>query len=229
MGYGITGGLRDYESMQFGGLKDKYYSSGLIWRYDNENEPELVGSRCRSLKYSARTVSLWGTCTKTGPVERNGAYKRSRLRSLPERWTALFSLSLPFYLPPSLFLSTSLPRSRLSIGLSVFVRPPSQNSVPHVFSTQEFLTSSSYQVQKPVLPLSLHVVRDRAQIIDRVGERCRFTTSGLSSLPILKHLFVRIFSTLDDKGEISNFRISSKVMLCISFFSSSVKRCNSMI
>lgn len=105
MGYGITGGLRDYESMQFGGLKDKYYSSGLIWRYDNENEPELVGSRCRSLKYSARTVSLWGTCTKTGPVKRNGAYKRSRLRSLPERWTALFSLSLPFYLPLSLFLS----------------------------------------------------------------------------------------------------------------------------
>lgn len=109
-------------------------------------------------------------------------------------------LSLSISLSPY-FSPTSLPRSRLSIGSSVFVRPPSQNSVPHVFSTQEFLTSSSYQVQKPVLPLSLHVVRDRAQIIDRVGERCRSTTSGLSSLPVLKHLFVRIFqpSTIKER------------------------------
>lgn len=112
------------------------------------------------------------------------------------------SPSFSFSLSPTLSFTSlllhfslhfSLPRSRLSIGSSVFVRPPSQNSVPRVFSTQEFLTSSSYQVQKPVLPLSLLRVHDHAQIIDRVGERCRSTTSGLSSLPVFKHLFVRIF------------------------------------
>lgn len=104
-----------------------------------------------------------------------------------------FSLSPFTSLLLHFFLHLSLSRSRLSIGSSVFVRPPSQNSVPRVFSTQEFLTSSSYQVQKPVLPLSLLRVHDHAQIIDRVGERCRSTTSGLSSLRVFKHLFVRTF------------------------------------
>jgi len=138
--------------------------------------------------------------------------------------------------PLALFLSRSfrlsLPRSRLSIGSSVFVRPPSQNSVPHVFSTQEFLTSSSYQVQKPVLPLSLLVVRDHAQIIDRVGERCLSTTSGLSSLSIFKHLFVHIFVTLSDKDneDTSHFRMPSEVIIILFIFIfqlKHLKRCNS--
>jgi len=92
------------------------------------------------------------------------------------------SPSLLFRLFTSTFLSVSV-RSHLSIESSVFFRPPSQNGIPRMFSTQEFLTSSFYQVQKPVLSLSLLVVRDHAQIIDRVGERCR-STSGLSFLPV---------------------------------------------
>jgi len=72
--------------------------------------------------------SLRGTCTKTGPLEWNGAYKRSRLRSLPKRRTAIllsFSHSLLFHASPHLPVPF-LRRTPLSktIESSVFVRPP---------------------------------------------------------------------------------------------------------
>lgn len=119
----LTGELRDYESNLAYFLKDKYHSSRLIWKY-NENKLKLVRSRCRPLKHSARTVSLWGTCTKTGPVERNGAYKRSRLRSLPKRWTAL-PLPLPTSLLPSLSFPISLSVSPCRALVSRSDRPSS--------------------------------------------------------------------------------------------------------
>lgn len=131
-----------------------------------------------------------GYLTKTGPAERNGAYKWSRLCSLLERRTALslflfLSFSLPFRFSIS-FLYLSSSRSFLWIGdhPSSFDRRR-RIGRPPTFSTQEFLTSSSYQVPETGPPsVSLRWPRSHANHRSRRWEE-------LPLMPIYHHRILR--------------------------------------